>query len=186
MSDLVSYNRRPEDLPKEIAITVIAISEIAGKSIMTLFRTISLLKLVPKIQEAIMGGKLSLSQGYLFAANLGSPDFFTIFDEIMETPVTNTKLEKMLTAYKKDNHLSSGAVAGGKSTDQKPVPMKIKIASLQSIETYFQKKAGMYAKSDLQKYLDELKALTSLIEQQIEKVPETVPIKPIKKPSPQI
>jgi hypothetical protein len=41
--------------------------------------------------------------GILFAANLGSPDFFAIFDEIMETPVTNVKLEKMLTAYKTEN-----------------------------------------------------------------------------------
>ncbi len=104
----------------------------------------------------------------------------------METPVTNAKLEKMLTAYKKAKHLPSGVLVGGKSTDQKPVPMKIKIASLQSIETYFQKKVGMYAKSDLQKYLDELKTLTSLIEQQIEKVPETAPVKPVKRPAPQI
>jgi ParB/RepB/Spo0J family partition protein len=186
MSDLVRYTRKPETLSEEIVNTVLTISDIVGKSIMTLHRTISLLKLVPKIQEAISAGKLPVSQGYLFAANLGSPDFFIIFDEIMETPVTNAVLEKKLTAYKRKKHLPSGAVAGGKSTDQKPVPMKIKIASLQSIESYFQKKAGMYAISDLQKYLDELKTLTSLIEQQIEKVPETVPIKPIKKPSPQI
>jgi hypothetical protein len=37
---------------EEIACTVQAISEIAGKSVSTLFRTISLLKLVPKIQDA--------------------------------------------------------------------------------------------------------------------------------------
>jgi len=195
MSELMNYDRRPEDVSKEFAATVAATIEISGKSTRTLHRTMSLLKLVPKIQDVISSGTLSVSQGYLFAANLGSPDFFTIFDEIMETPVTNAKLEKMLVAYKKAKHLPSGAVAGGlpssvlvggKSADQKPVPIKIKVASLQSIESYFQKKAGMYAKSDLQKYLDELKVLSSLIEQQIEKTPETIPIKPVKRPAPQI
>ncbi|MCX5806183.1 MAG: hypothetical protein NT010_08990 [Proteobacteria bacterium] len=45
-----------------------------------------------KIQDVIQTEKLPFSQGYLFAANLGSPDFFTIFDEIMETPVTNPEI----------------------------------------------------------------------------------------------
>jgi hypothetical protein len=58
MSELVSYNRRPEDLPEEIALTVRAIIEISGKSIQTLHRTLSLLKLVPKIQEAVVTEKL--------------------------------------------------------------------------------------------------------------------------------
>ena len=177
MSDLVSYTRRPESLPEEIAFTVKAISEISGKSYPTLFRTISLLKLVPKIQEAISAGKLPVSQGYLFAANLGSPDFFTIFDEIIETPVTNAVLEKKLTAYKRRKP---------KSTDPKPIPMKTKVASIESTKSYFEKKASLYAKSDLQTLLDELRAFTSFIEKQVESAPEVVPIKPVKRPVPQM
>jgi ParB family chromosome partitioning protein len=53
MSDLVSYNRRPEDLPEEIADTLSAIAEISGKSTRTLLRMISLLKLSPEIQAEI-------------------------------------------------------------------------------------------------------------------------------------
>jgi ParB family chromosome partitioning protein len=113
LSELVVYERRQEDLPQEIRVTVTQISEIVGKSIKTIFNAISLLKLIPKIQDAISIGKLPFSQGYLFAANLGSPDFFTIFDEITEKPVTNVKLEKMLTAYKKAKHLPSGVLVGG-------------------------------------------------------------------------
>jgi hypothetical protein len=74
MSELVSYNRRPEDLPEEIADTVSAIAEISGKSISTAFRMLSLLKLSPEIQRAIREEKLPVSQGYLFAANLDYPD----------------------------------------------------------------------------------------------------------------
>jgi hypothetical protein len=95
------YNRRLESVPEEVALTVRATSEISAKSIPTLFNAISLLKLVPKIQDEIVSGKLPVSQGYLFAANLASPDFYTIFNEIIVKPVTNAKLERMLTEYKK-------------------------------------------------------------------------------------
>ncbi|MBA4417823.1 MAG: hypothetical protein C0392_07925 [Syntrophus sp. (in: bacteria)] len=177
MGELVNYDRRPEDLSGEIADTVSAISEISGKSIRTLSRTISLLKLVPKIQDVIASGKLPVSQGYLFAANLGSPDFFTIFDEVMEKPVTNVTLEKMLIAYKK---------AKPKSTS-KPMPIKKKVAVLQNAQSYFEKKTGMYAKSDIQTFLDELLVLVSFMKDQVQKAPETVNIKkPDNKPRPQI
>jgi hypothetical protein len=75
MNELTSYNRRPEDVPEEIAFTVKAIIEVSGKSIPTLFRTLSLLKLFDEIQMAIQQGNLPVSQGYLFAANLECPDF---------------------------------------------------------------------------------------------------------------
>jgi hypothetical protein len=155
ISELISYNRRQKDVSEAFAFTVNAILQISGKSYPTLFRTISLLKLVSKIQDVIVSslsslnrasGTLPVSQGYLFAANLGSPDFFTIFDEIMETPVTNVKLEKMLTAYKK---------AKPKSTS-KPMPIKKKVAVLQNAKSYFEKKTGMYAKSDVQTFLDKM------------------------------
>jgi hypothetical protein len=85
--------------------------------------------------------------GYLFAANLGSPDFFTIFDETMETSVTNAKLEKMLIAYKRRKP---------ESTYPKPIPMKIKVASIEAAKAYFEKKTGMYTKNDLQTLAEEL------------------------------
>jgi hypothetical protein len=135
MSELVKYNRKPDTLSNTVVSTVDTIIEISAKAYASLFRTISLLKLVPKIQDVISNGKLPVSQGYLFAANLGSPDFFTIFDEIMEMPVTNVKLEKMLTAYKRRKP---------ESTDPKPIPMKIKVAGLQTTKKYFEEKAGMY------------------------------------------
>ncbi|MCX5805824.1 MAG: ParB/RepB/Spo0J family partition protein [Proteobacteria bacterium] len=178
MSELVMYNRRQEDVSKEIAETISAISKIAGKSTRTMLNVISLLKLVPKIQYVIANGKLPVSQGYLFAANLGSPDFFTIFDEIMETPVTNVKLEKMLTAYKRRKP---------ESTDPKPIPMKIKVASIEAAKTYFEEKAGMYTKNDLQTLAEELKTFLASIEKQIKTAPENVPVKQTdKKPVPQV
>jgi len=83
MNDLTSYNRRPEDVPEEVAFTVKAIIEVSGKSIPTLFHTLSLLKLFPEIRTAIVPplsglnrteGTLQVSQGCIFAANLDCPD----------------------------------------------------------------------------------------------------------------
>ena len=80
VSELVSYNRRPEDLPEEIAVTVTAIFEISGKSIKTLFNMISLLKLPPEIQAEIRSGNLPVSRGYLSTANLECPDLRNSFE----------------------------------------------------------------------------------------------------------
>jgi len=186
MAELVNYDRSPSYVSEDVSETVSEISEIVGKSTRTLLNVISLLKLVPKIQDVIAAGILPVSQGYLFAANLGSPDFFNVFDEIIEKPATKEKLEKMLTAYKKAKHLPSGVLVGGKSADPKPIPMKIKVASLQTTKTYFEEKANLYAKSDLQTLLEELRDFTSFIEKQVESAPEAVPEKPVKRPMLQV
>ena len=44
MNDLIKYDRRPDDLTKEVVETFSTISEIAGKSIKTLFNGFSLLQ----------------------------------------------------------------------------------------------------------------------------------------------
>ena len=83
MIELVRYSRKSETLPEEVVKTFLTIVEVSGKSIPTLFRTISLLKLPPEIQTAIVPplsglnrteGTLQVSQGCIFAANLDCPD----------------------------------------------------------------------------------------------------------------
>ncbi|MCX5804790.1 MAG: hypothetical protein NT010_01805 [Proteobacteria bacterium] len=54
MSDLVKYNRKPETLSDTVVSTVDTVIQISVKSYPTLFRTISLLKLVSKIQDVIV------------------------------------------------------------------------------------------------------------------------------------
>ena len=54
MSVLVNYNRRPEDVPEEVAKTFLAIVEISGKSIMTLYNWLSLLKLSEEIRTEML------------------------------------------------------------------------------------------------------------------------------------
>jgi len=93
MAELVSYDRSPSYMSEDVSETVSEISEIVGKSTRTLLNVISLLKLVPKIQDVISAGILPVSQGYLFASNLDCPDLSKIFQDIIKTPVTYIALE---------------------------------------------------------------------------------------------
>jgi hypothetical protein len=74
MSELLVYDRRPEDQFIEVRETVSRIVEIVGKTTRTMYNGISLLKNSDEIQTAIREGNLPVSQGYLFAANLECPD----------------------------------------------------------------------------------------------------------------
>jgi hypothetical protein len=165
LSGLVMYNRRPESVPEEIATTVVAIKKISGKSITTLYGVISILKLDSKIQEAVAAGILPVSQGYIFAANLDNPDLLTIFDAIIENPVTNAKLETMFKTDKKANPVKEPA----------PIPMKKQFTQLQSIKSYIETGAGIYTKPDLEALIEELRAFLVLAEKQLETAPVTEP-----------
>ncbi|MCX5805339.1 MAG: hypothetical protein NT010_04615 [Proteobacteria bacterium] len=130
---------------------------ISGKSIRTLHRTISLLKLSPEIQAAITAGNLPVSQGYLFATNLDCPDLMTIFTDILKTPVTYTTLEGRLIAYKK---------VKPDPNNTKPKSVKKQVKGLISIKTDFEKGIGTYIREDVEKYLYELQVFCNFVQQQ--------------------
>ncbi|MCX5817887.1 MAG: ParB/RepB/Spo0J family partition protein [Proteobacteria bacterium] len=163
MSELVSFERSPDYLSKEVSETFSEIVEIVGKTVRTLFNVLSLLKLSPEIQTAISEGTLPVSQGYLFAANLDCPDLSQIFEDIMIKPVTYRTLEKLLTAYKKVKP------EPGKT---KPLPMTKQIASLRSIESRIETGIAKYTKPDLVTLLDELHVFCALVELRIQIAPE--------------
>ena len=167
---LVNYNRRPEDLPKKVANTVLAITNISGKSIQSLYRAISLLKLPNEMQAAIRQDKLPVSQGYILAANLDCPDLTKIFESIMERPVTNETLSQLLSEYKKDKQ---------KPQSIKQIPMKKQVATLRSTRSYIEKGTWQYTKQDLDTLIEELRTFLSLVEHKAETAPLTIP-KPAK------
>ena len=155
INELVRYDRRPENLSDEVVDTLSTTAQISGKSIRTLSRTISLLKLSDEIQAAIRAGNLLVSQGYLFAANLDCPDRDKIFEAIMKTSVTYLALEKLLTAWKKPKPDSG---------DPKPIPMTKQIANLRSVESSIETGIATYTKPDLVTLLDELHVFCALVE----------------------
>ena len=158
MGDLVMYNRRPEDLPEEIAVTVTAIIEISGKSIKTLFNRQSLLKLPDTILAAVSAETLPVSQGYIFAANLDCPDRDKIFEFITKIPVTNATLTNMLTAWKKPKP-DPGTVKFISATKQ--------VAAMQSWEAAIKENLSKYKKADLQKILDQSQEFTLFVKRKM-------------------
>jgi hypothetical protein len=61
INELINYNLKPDSVSKKVTDTVSVIAKISAKSTNTVLRTISLLKLVPKIQAAIADEKLSVT-----------------------------------------------------------------------------------------------------------------------------
>ena len=127
------------------------------------------MKLFDEIQAATQAGNLPVSQGYLFAANLDCPDLMKIFTNIMKVPVTNATLERLLTEYKKVKRDLSG---------MKPKPLTKQYASLRSMKTVIQKGAGKYAKTDLEKLLDQLRTLCTIVEEQVQAISPADPVNP--------
>jgi ParB family chromosome partitioning protein len=158
MKELVNIMRTPDYVSEEISFTLNEIVKISAKSYPTLFRTISLLKLSPEIQTAI----LPVSHGYLFAANLDCPDLMKIFDAVIKTPVTYITLERMLTAHKKPKP---------DPNDTKPKSVKKQVKGLISIKTDFDKGLGTYIHEDVEKYLHELVVFCDHVQQELPKIP---------------
>jgi hypothetical protein len=73
MNRLILYNRDRNRIENEFVTTVVTISKVSGKSVTSLLRSFSLLKLPEEIQTAVKEGTINVSQGYIFAANLDSP-----------------------------------------------------------------------------------------------------------------
>lgn len=179
MGLLVTYNRRPEDLPEEIATTVVAIAKIAGKSITSLYNGLSLLKLPAGLRKAIAEGTLPVSQGYLFAANLDCPDLEKIFQGIMKTPVTNASLNHLLAAYRK---------VKPNADVTKPIAMTKQLANLRSIRSYIEMDKGKYTKPDLEILLTDLRTFCAVVEERLQTapMPPPVPAIPARQDPPQL
>ncbi|MCX5817470.1 MAG: ParB/RepB/Spo0J family partition protein [Proteobacteria bacterium] len=168
MRELVSYDRGSEYVADGFSETFSEIVQIVGKTTRTLFNGLSLLKLPDTIRTVVSDGTLSISQGYIFAANLDCPDRDKIFEAIMKTPVTYLALEKLLTAWKKP----------------KPDPGITKLPSitkhvavLRSVESFIEMGAKKYTRPDLQALLDELRVFCALVELRIPIAPEPPPEK---------
>jgi ParB family transcriptional regulator, chromosome partitioning protein len=78
-----------------------AIRETAGKSLTTIRRVISLLKLSQEIQDAVRYGKIPVTHAYLFAAELDNPGLTAIFKSLLEKPLTVEALKRRLNEARK-------------------------------------------------------------------------------------
>jgi len=138
---------------------VVAIAKISRKSTTSIHRAFTLLKLPGEIQTAVKEGLITVSQGYIFAANLDNPGLMETFNASLATPMTNTALANKLASFTKVTRSLSG---------MKPKPFAKFYLSLRSVKTSITKSAGKYQKSDLEKLLNDLKAVASLVEEKLQ------------------
>ena len=106
MNILLLYNRNQNRVENDFVTTVVTTAKISCKSITSLHRGFSLLKLPDVIKSAVKEGKIGVSQGYVFAANLDNPGLMETFNSVLETP-TNPALENNLASYKKKKQNTS-------------------------------------------------------------------------------
>jgi ParB-like chromosome segregation protein Spo0J len=159
INGLILYKRDQSRTENEFVPTVGTTSQLSGKSITSLLRSFSLLKLPGEIQAAVKEGLITVSQGYIFAANLDNPGLMETFNAALATSLTNAALESKLAAFTKVTRSLSG---------MRPKPFAKFYLSLRSVKTSITKSAGKYKKSDLEKLLSDLKAVTTLLEEKLQ------------------
>jgi ParB family chromosome partitioning protein len=164
LNNVISYGIDPGRVDNAFALTVNAIAKHAGKSIISIRNILTLLKLPKEIQDAVKKGLIGVSQGYIFAANLENPGLMEVFNTILEKPVTNAALTSMLKSYTKvKRDLSS----------MKPKPFAKYYPNLRAMKTAIEKGKGKFARSDLEKLLNDLRTVCALVEQQVQDAPAT-------------
>jgi ParB family transcriptional regulator, chromosome partitioning protein len=154
INTMISLEREPQRVEKEVADTVSAMVKISGKSLRSLERTCSLLKLPEEIKNALREGTIGVSQGYIFAANLDHPCLMEIFQEAIEKEgFTNAGLER---------ELKKGRKPATESVRKRPFSLYRR--SVQSVRSGIEEQVDAFKKSDLQALLKDLRELIALVE----------------------
>jgi hypothetical protein len=146
----------PNRVTTEAASTVDAIINIAGKSIGSIKNALSTLLLPPELQEAMKGGTLSLSQGYIFSDNLDHPQLMDVFRMITEKPVTNEGLRRLFARLKPKD-------SAKQTKGMKPVS-RFQL-SIRNVRQGIERGLKELAAADLDLLINDLRALTTYLEE---------------------
>ena len=157
---IMNYERDPERLKNDFTENFSVISKSTGKTNRSMQNLFSLLTLPTPFQAAVKEGKIGLSQGYLFAANLDLDDrkLYEIFQSILEKPVTYDELKKLLDSARKG---------------RKPVPKPAFsgfYSNIKAARTAFEKGKAAFTQQDVEKLSTELKAFCALLDEQAQKL----------------
>ena len=153
VNTMILVERDPDRVKKEVADTVSTIVNISGKSLRSVQRTCSLLKLPEEIQNALREGAIGVSQGYIFAVNLDHPNLMEIFQEAVGDGFTNAGLERAL---------KKGLKPATESVRKRPFSLYRR--SVQSMRSGIEEQVDAFKKSDLEALLTDLRELVALVE----------------------
>ncbi|MDD5170039.1 MAG: ParB/RepB/Spo0J family partition protein [Syntrophales bacterium] len=155
ISRIVTYERDPKRLKNDFAANFAAISKMTGKATRSMRYLFSLLNLPEAIQAAVKEGKIGLSQGYLFAANLGNPKLMAIFESVMKKPVTYEVLKKLLEA---------AAQTDAAKAEKKPFSGFY--SQIRTLRTAFETGKAGFAKQDIEQLVSDLENFCLLLKEQ--------------------
>lgn len=175
INTLILLEREPERVNKEVVDTVSTIQKIAGKSLRSVQRICSLLKLPEEIQNALREGTIGVSQGYIFAANLDHPCLMEIFQEAIDKEgFTNAGLERALKKGRKPT-----------TENVRKRSFSLYRRSVQSVRSGIEEQVDAFKKSDLKALLSDLRELIILVEGRLPEALDdggTAVVSPKKKP----
>jgi len=154
INTMILVERDPERVKKEIVDTVSTIMNKSGKSLRSVQRGCSLLKLPDEIQTALREGLIGVSQGYIFAANLDHPLLMEIFQQAIGEGFTNVGLEK---------ELKKGLKPTATTTVRKK-SFSLYRGSVRSLMTGIDEQSDAFRKSDLEALLNDLRELITVVE----------------------
>ncbi len=100
ISTIITYHNSPEKLKPDETIIIIVLQKISTKSISNIEKQLSLLRLPLEAQERVKTGKLNVTKGYIFAANIDHPLFWDLFNRDIKNPFTVEGLKKAFASKK--------------------------------------------------------------------------------------
>jgi ParB family transcriptional regulator, chromosome partitioning protein len=163
---ILLYQREPQRVEEASVAIIATIENISGKSTTSVRNYLSLLKLPEAIQTAVREGKIGLTQGYIFAANVDHPALMDLFARVLQEP---TAKDELLRRFKKWR-------PGTAKPAPPPDPVKRYDTSLQSIRSGIEKERALFKKEDLEKLALNLRALLDFVEEEMNKDQKETPI----------
>ena len=144
----------------EFVETVSVITKSYVKTTRSIQNTLSLLKLPEEIQEAVKTGRIGVSQGYIFADNLGSPALLQIFNDALNKPMPNNTLKMAFV---------TAAQAGKAKTAKKPQPVQTLRNNIKSVGNIIEIQVSKLAPKEMTDLLADMESLTQLIRQGLDR-----------------
>ena len=162
ISHLITYNRAPEKVPGEFSPIIGEIVKYSGKSCNSIINGITLLQLPPEIQEGLKQGVVSLTIGYIFAANMDCPRFLDVYQAFLKSPLTAEALKRRFKQYR-------DAVRAGKTgTAAAAKPFQNLTASIKSTRAVIEKDVSRYGKTDIEALLLEVEQLGAYLKDKLQ------------------
>jgi ParB family chromosome partitioning protein len=157
---VIAYNVDPKRLEKAIEVTVTSLMKNSCKSPASLKNTLSLLKLPDEIREAVKTGRIGVSQGYIFAANLDNPGLTRIFNDALNKPVTNNALKMAFV---------TAAQADKAKKVKQPQPVQRLRNNIKSVRNLIELQVSKLAPKEMTDLLADMESLTQLIRQELDR-----------------